>query len=117
MAGGSLITLVWVSNGYLAEVLNPSPAAVGALIVALGFLMVSSIPYRNFRDLRRNAYARYWLAMSLTACLAAALVWDVSMYWGLGALIYLTWGLVDGLVIATRHRLQQKDPAMATEDA
>ena len=79
MAGGSLITLVWVSNGYLAEVLNPRPAAVGALIVALGFLMVSSIPYRNFKDVRRNAYARYWLAMSWAACLAAALGGDISM--------------------------------------
>jgi CDP-diacylglycerol---serine O-phosphatidyltransferase len=104
MAGGTLVTFVWVCNGYLAEVLSPSPMLVAGLVGVLGLLMVSSIPFRTFKDLRDNRRARRLLAVSLSSCLIAAVVLDPSMWWGAGALLYLTVGLLDGLVVAVYHR-------------
>lgn len=104
MAGGSLVTFVWVANGYLADAVAPSAGLVALLVAALGGLMISSIPFRSFKDLRRNKRARRILAFSLGACLLGAVVLDPSMWWGVGALLYLTLGLVDGVVTAIWHR-------------
>jgi CDP-diacylglycerol--serine O-phosphatidyltransferase len=104
MAGGSLVTFVWVANGYLAHSVPPSPGLVALLVAALGGLMISSIPFRSFKDLRRNKRARRILAFSLAACLLGAVVLDPSMWWGVGAVMYLTLGLVDGVVTAIWHR-------------
>ncbi|MEQ1566697.1 MAG: CDP-alcohol phosphatidyltransferase family protein [Myxococcota bacterium] len=104
MAGGSLVTFVWVANGYGAEWLAARGTNLGleaaALVVGLGVLMVSSIPFRSFKDLRQNRRARRMLAGFLASCLAGAVVLDPSMWWGVGAALYLTVGLVDGVVTA-----------------
>jgi len=104
LSGGSLVTLVWVSNGYLRGVLNPSTGVVAVVVLTLAVLMVSSIPFRNFRDIRRSRFARMCLAIGLAASLAGAVVLDPSMLFGVGAALYLTWGLVDGLAVAIHHR-------------
>lgn len=105
MAGGSLVTFVWVSNGYLHEVLHPPAWVLGAVVGFLGLMMVSSIPFRNFKNLRASRAARRMLAVSLSACLAAAVLWDPSMWWGVGAALYVGVGLVDGLVTAAHQRV------------
>jgi CDP-diacylglycerol--serine O-phosphatidyltransferase len=104
MAGGSLVTFVWVANGYLADQLSVSAPVVGVLVAMLGMLMISSIPFRSFKDLRKNRRARRILAVCLAACLTGAVVLDPSMWWGVGAGLYLTLGLVDGIVTAIWHR-------------
>jgi CDP-diacylglycerol--serine O-phosphatidyltransferase len=104
MAGGSLVTFVWVANGYGLEWLHIPAWVFGALVGALGLLMISSIPFRNFKDLRRNRKARRILAMFMASCLLGAVVLDPSMWWGVGAALYLSVGLVDGLVTAVWHR-------------
>ena len=103
MAGGSLVTFVWVANGYGARWIIPSWLPVLA-VASLGWLMISSIPFRNFKDLRDNRRARRILALSLAACLLGAVVLDPSMWWGVGAALYLTAGLADGVVTAIWHR-------------
>jgi CDP-diacylglycerol--serine O-phosphatidyltransferase len=100
LAGGSLVTLTWVSNGYLAGKLDPTPQATAIFVAFLGYLMISSIPFRNFRNLRTNRYARTYLAAALACCLSGALMLDMSMWWGIGAALYLALGLVDGVVVA-----------------
>lgn len=109
MAGGSLVTFVWVANGYLHEQLTglswlSAAPVVGAIVAALGMLMISSIPFRSFKDLRKNRRARRILAVFLAACLTGAVVLDPSMWWGVGAALYLTVGLVDGVITAIWHR-------------
>jgi CDP-diacylglycerol--serine O-phosphatidyltransferase len=106
LAGGILVTFIWVSNGYLRDVLRPGAPAVAALVVLLGYLMVSAVPFRNFRDLRSSRQARRYLAVCLACCLTAALTFDLSMWWGAGAFLYLVFGLIDGLAVAMlNHRL------------
>jgi CDP-diacylglycerol--serine O-phosphatidyltransferase len=104
MGGGAFVTFCWVSNGWAAGWLNPPPAFVAAFLAGLGLLMVSSLPFRNFRDLRGNRTARRILAPCMAACLVGAFAFDVSLFWGIGAVLYLSVGLVDGLVVAAHHR-------------
>ncbi len=104
MAGGSLVTFVWVANGYGAEWMSPPGWVVAGLVGMLGLLMISSVPFRNFKDLRDNRKARRMLAVGMASCLAGAVVLDPSMWWGVGAALYLSVGLVDGLVTAVWHR-------------
>jgi len=104
MAGGCLVTLIWVSNGYLAGIHIPA-FAVAATVAALGLLMVSSIPYRNFRDFKGNRVARRLIGIGLASCLMGAIFLDPSMWWGVGAVGYLLVGLIDGLVVAMHQRI------------
>lgn len=104
MSGGSLVTFVWVANGYLADQISVPTPLVALLVSSLGMLMISSIPFRSFKDMRKNRRARRILGVSLAACLAGAVVLDPSMWWGVGAALYLTVGLVDGIVTAIWHR-------------
>lgn len=104
MAGGSLVTFVWVANGYGADWVRVPWWAVAMLVTGLGWLMISSIPFRTFKDLRDNRRARRMLALALGACLLGAVVLDPSMWWGVGAALYLTVGLGDGIVTAIWHR-------------
>ncbi len=100
MSGGILVTLIWVANGYLAGRMNLSPAVFASFVALLGYLMVSSIPFRNFKDFRQNITARRLMGVALACCLTGALAFDPSMWWGVGGGLYLTAGLVDGLVVA-----------------
>lgn len=121
MAGGSLVSFVWVCNGYLHEVIAPPAWIVGGVVAMLGLLMVSSIPFRNFRNLRASRAARRFLAVSLSSCLAAAVIFDPSMWWGVGAALYVSVGLVDGVVTAAHQRILSRalmiDEIMAEMDA
>jgi CDP-diacylglycerol--serine O-phosphatidyltransferase len=105
MSGGILVTLVWMSNGYLSDVLRVPAWALAGFVIALGYLMVSGIPFRNFKDVKHSAVARRYLALSTACCLMGALAFDVSMWFGVGAALYLLAGLLDGLVVAFRHRM------------
>jgi CDP-diacylglycerol--serine O-phosphatidyltransferase len=105
MAGGMLVTFAWLSNGYLEGVLNPTPWQLCVLVAALGFLMVSSIPYRNFKDYGVNPRARRFFAMATATCLAGALIAkQLSVLFGVGAFLYLTVGSIDGIVVAVLRR-------------
>ncbi len=104
MAGGTLVTLIWVANDYLRAWLSPSPMVLGAFVGFLGLLMVSNFPFRSFRDLRANRNAARLLGVSLALCLTGAVVLDVSMLWGIGAVLYLAIGLADAVVFAFQRR-------------
>jgi len=112
MAGGILVTAVWIFNGFLSEYSVPAWALVG-FVTLLAFLMISRVPMRNFRDLRHNHVARRILAVSLAACAVGAVV-HPSLWWGIGAGIYLTLGVLDGLIVAV-HTRQVKKALMVDE--
>ncbi len=108
MAGGSLVTAVWVANGYLGGAFVPSPVAAAVVVGALGLLMVSNVPFRTFKDVRRNRTAARMFAVAMAACAISAVALDVSMLFGMGAILYMTWGLADGLgvMVLQRRRLR-----------
>jgi len=104
MAGGVLVTFAWLSNDYLAGVLKPPPWFVAVVVVLLGLGMVSSIPWRSFRDVRQNKLSRRILQATLVVCSVGAIALHPSMWFGIGALLYATVGVVDGLATWAHHR-------------
>lgn len=104
MSGGILVAFVWVSEGYLVDRYGVPPRAFAGFIALLGYLMVSSIPFRNFKNMRDSGYARAIFAITAGTCLTSALVMDPSMLFGMGAVLYLFGGLADGIGIAIHHR-------------
>jgi CDP-diacylglycerol--serine O-phosphatidyltransferase len=113
MAGGCLVTAIWLANGYLENMIDVPPLLFGGFVAFLAFLMISRLPMRNFRDLRDNKLARRILAVSLSACALGAVV-HPSLWWGIGAGIYLTLGVLDGMVVAV-HTRQVKKALMVDE--
>jgi CDP-diacylglycerol--serine O-phosphatidyltransferase len=104
MAGGSLVTLIWVANTYLKDSVEISPLWVGAITTAMAFLMISSLPFRNFKNIAHDRFARIALVVSLLACIVAAVLLHPSMSFGMGALLYVPGGTVDGLLVLARTR-------------
>ncbi len=100
MSGGCLVILVWIGNGYLHDIYAFPAWLVGFLVAWNGLMMISSVPFRSFKDIRRNRKARAWFAITFAACLAGAVVLDPSMWFGVGAAMYIIFGLVDGLITA-----------------
>ncbi len=103
LSGGSLVTAVWVANGWLESAYTISPWVFAGFVASLGYLMISSIPFRTFRDAKQSPYARRLLAVAMATCLTSAVVLDVSMLFGVGTVLYLLGGLVDGLGTAAVH--------------
>lgn len=116
MAGGSLVTLSWVANGWLEGRFSPAPGAVAALTLLLGGLMISSVPFRDFKDARSSRRARNLLAASLTACITAAITMDMSMFFGVGGVLYICIGLVEAPVVVWKARRQRAWGAEAEEE-
>jgi CDP-diacylglycerol---serine O-phosphatidyltransferase len=99
MSGGCLSIFVWLGNGYLRRLgYEMPPMLVAAVVSWAGLMMVSSIPFRSFKDLRKNPRARVLFALGLAGCLSGAILFDPSMWFGAGAALYLGLGLIDGLV-------------------
>ncbi|MBN2801066.1 MAG: CDP-alcohol phosphatidyltransferase family protein [Deltaproteobacteria bacterium] len=109
MGGAMLVTLVWVSNVYLADFFTIRPWMVATFVSFQAVLMLSSVPFRTFRDMRQNNRARAILAVSMAACLVGAIALDPSMLFGVGSALYLTWGLADGLVVGWHARRLSRD--------
>ena len=114
MGGGALVTFVWVMNGYLEGGVQVPAAALAFIVAGIGLLMVSSMPFRTFRDVRSNMRARALLAVATAACLTGAVVLHPSMWFGVGAGLYLTVGLIDSVVTwahfrAAGHKLPGDD--------
>lgn len=104
MSGGMLVTLMWVSSGLLRDRLNVTPALLAVFVVLLAYLMVSSIPFRTFKNVRQSRTARAMLVLGMSSCaLGAALFGDMSMFFGVGGLVYLGVCLVEGVGLAALH--------------
>jgi CDP-diacylglycerol--serine O-phosphatidyltransferase len=105
MAGGSLAILVWVSNDLLLDRLLLSSFALSAVMCTLSVLMISAVPFRNFRDARNNRNARGLLAVFLAMTLGGMVVVEPAVGWGIGALLYIVLGGLEGLAIRVRRVL------------
>ncbi len=92
-AAGILVSLV-VANHAVAGHLGGAPFIVLAVVLALGFMMVSTIKFRSFKDLKFNRRtvvmvgfvlaSSGWLAIRFHV--SFALVWLLSGYVALGVL-------------------------------
>ena len=104
MAGGLLVTVGWVCNGFLVGRGDPPPALIAGLCVVFGLGMVSSLPTIDFKDVKTNRYARVLLGSSLTSALIAAIFVHPSMFFAVNGSIYVAVGTIDMIVTAIRKR-------------
>lgn len=104
MSGACLCIFIWISNGYMSQFISVPAPAFAALVGVLGLLLVSSVPYRSFKDIRRNRRARALFAFAVACCLAGASLLDPSMWFGVGATMYIVIGFFDGLITAAYYR-------------
>jgi CDP-diacylglycerol---serine O-phosphatidyltransferase len=105
LAAGVIVSMVVAQYGtHGAELSDASRLPVAVVVVALSLLMVSTVRYRTFKDLRLDRRTVVFMA---GAILAAALVGSrLHPSWWLAAcfFLYLTFGLLESTVLL-RQRL------------
>ena len=106
MAGFCIVAFMWTMNAGLQGIVSISPTTVAVLVTTLGFLMISSLPFRNFRDIRQNKRARLILALGMAFTLTAGVVIDASVFFGAAAALYLFCGIADGIITALHFKRQ-----------
>lgn len=107
MSGGILVSYIWMGNeGWLAYFGLPDaavPAVTVALVASLAYFMISSIPYRNFKDVKQSRVARRYMALAVTVTLGAAWWYrEAVMFFGAASALYLLVGTLDGLLTAAK---------------
>lgn len=103
-AAGMLIALV-LANHSVRGNLFAHPAAVAVLMVSLSALMVSTVQFRSFKDVRLTGWRPLAIiAAGVTSTALVGLRWGAAfaLPWLLGC--YLTFGLVESAVTVTRRR-------------
>jgi CDP-diacylglycerol--serine O-phosphatidyltransferase len=104
-AAGILVSLV-VANHTVAGHLPGSPFIVLAVVIALGFLMVSTIRFRSFKDLKLNRRTLLLVAFVLATSAGLALRFHVSfaLVWLLAS--YVALGVAETLFQLSRRSLR-----------
>lgn len=94
MGGGTVASLVmFAADRGFAETLHPVAVAIFALTI--GFLMVSSIPYRAMKQFRRNARTMAGVLLFFAAFLVGGILYDISAVLVTLGLIYAASGPVE----------------------
>lgn len=107
-AAGMLIALV-LANHSVHGRLFAHPAAVALLITVLSALMVSTVNFRSFKDVRLTGWrplAIIAAGVSSTVLVGAWLGPAFALPWLLGC--YLTFGLVESAVTVGRRRRRRR---------
>jgi CDP-diacylglycerol--serine O-phosphatidyltransferase len=77
MGGGTLAAMVmWQAGSGRAQ--PADPVAVAGFTLAIALLMVSSVPYRTLKTLRRSPWTLLGLVAFAAAFLVAGIVYDIS---------------------------------------
>ena len=103
--GRILYRCIYLDNECWAWGLVSVNAVTMAVIVSLlGLLMVSSIPFRNFRDLRQNKRSRALFALIMATALTGGVIVGASVFFGGAAVLYITCGAADGLITTVHFK-------------
>lgn len=96
-AAGILISIV-VAN-HLTGKLPFSPFIISILVITLSVFMVSSMPFRSFKDLRLNLRTVAFIAVALgvTVWIALTIHPSMALVWLLAA--YVIIGIVESLIV------------------
>lgn len=77
MGGGTVASLVmWQADRGVAEAVHPGMVAVFTVTTAL--LMISSVPYRTMKTMRRNAKTMFGVLLFFAAFLIGGVMYDIS---------------------------------------
>jgi CDP-diacylglycerol--serine O-phosphatidyltransferase len=110
-AAGILISIVVANHAAGSTLADPTWSwAVLGLTLLLAFLMVSTIPFRSFKDIKLNV----WTALLVLFVIgSSAIVWSrfkpaFVLVWLLG--VYVVIGIIEGIVSIPRRLRARRDP-------
>ncbi|MDD9946314.1 MAG: CDP-diacylglycerol--serine O-phosphatidyltransferase [Myxococcales bacterium] len=101
-AAGMLVSLVAADHAVSGH-LSGSPRLVLVVVLLLSLFMVSSIPFRSFKDLRLNVRTFVLFTFALGSSLFLALTWHSAFALGWLLLSYMTIGVVEGTLLVGRR--------------
>lgn len=115
-AAGILISLIVANHAVAGELMGPKYVwAMMALTVFLGFLMVSTVRFRSFKDLKLNArsVAVVFFAVGSSAVVSLQTKPAFVLVWLLA--FYVAIGLAESVVSIPRRRREAEAAAVASE--
>ncbi len=106
MAGGTLAAMV-MTHAALGKTFVANPTAPLMLLVAFSLLMVSSVPYRLFRSIRRSPLSVAMLAGFFGLGVMMEVRYDIALWFFGSGLVYSLSGVVELLAQGGlfRHRV------------
>ena len=112
MTGGTLAGYVmWQAAGGNGLVVRPEVLAL--IAVAMGVLMVSNVPFRTLKTMRRNARTFAGVTIFAGAFIYCGVIWDISaVLAGLGS-VYLLSGPVEAVVGYPQRRKKRRSELAA----
>ncbi len=109
LAAGGVVALVLAAIAQTEQHTTPAYGAVALAALLLGGLMVSSVRYRTFKDVRLRGRAGL-IVMGLIAALALiGLLFKPSTALVVAMMLYIVIGLGGGLIDLTRHIFGHED--------
>lgn len=108
-AAAAILISIVVAHTLTGRV-SQAPKFVAAVVLALAFFMVSTVPFRSFKDLKLNIRTGIFVAVALGSTGFVALRYHPSMalVWMLGC--YVTIGLVETVIRLVRRMLGRPAP-------
>jgi CDP-diacylglycerol--serine O-phosphatidyltransferase len=97
MSGAILAVFIWLANDLWMAQMSISATLLGVAMCGLTVLMWSSLPFRNFRNMKVSRWARGLFATALGASLVGGVVVQPALGWGIGAFSYLVFGTLEAL--------------------
>jgi CDP-diacylglycerol--serine O-phosphatidyltransferase len=107
-AAASLIATLVIFDDYLLRFSKEiRPIVVLSMIYALAFLMVSTIPYRSFKNLRLKDQQPFSVLVATVLILPVLFIAPQAMFFGI-TLLYVLSGIVEKPAVALYHLVHKK---------
>ena len=120
MAGLAVALLIGVNSGVIgrAAMVDSAMPSLALFLILLGFLMISNVPFRTFKDIRPTRTNRLFIAAILATQLVVSFTVDFTVALSLGLIGYLTYTLTGGIIGFARVRgvRAQRDGTLVDDD-
>jgi CDP-diacylglycerol--serine O-phosphatidyltransferase len=115
MAGATVASAV-MAHAASGRTNVEHPLHVLVLAVSLALLMVSSVPYRSHKSIRRRSYLVVFVMLFLGTLLTIAVRYNLSTAFVSVLLAYGVSGPLEALLFRRRRRERGRDPEAAVEE-
>ena len=115
LAAGAAIAVVLTHISITGQMTTPASRSVGLFAILLGGLMVSNVRYHTFKGVNWRGRAGVVLAALAAATTAVGLAFEPSIAVVSLMFLYISLGLVGGVIHVGREILDQEDASGADE--
>jgi CDP-diacylglycerol--serine O-phosphatidyltransferase len=111
MGGGTVSSLVmWHAGAGMAA--PQDPRGLVALVLTIGFLEISSVPYRTLKTLRMSPPVMALMVVFAGVCLAIGAVWNISTLLVILGLAHVASGPIEAIATWPRRRRARRRAAV-----